>query len=110
VFDELENKYLSYFSKAEEVDEAKAYYKRMREKLISKAKKLRGTDFSNISGAIGENIEVGLFNDNSFGITAYDVGEQDETQLVGYAKTLCDELDIANNQISPMTHRQATAK
>lgn len=64
---------------------------------ISQGKKLKHVDYSNISGFIGENLEVAIINNSTMSVTMYDVGELDEKELLVYA----NEIESSINKFSP---------
>ena len=79
---------------------AEDFISNIRNSFISKGKKLKAGDYSNITGAIGENLEVAIQEQNTIALSIYDAGERSDAELVEYSKEIANKLKIQSNQIS----------
>lgn len=89
---------------------AEDFISNIRNSFISKGKKLKAVDYSNITGAIGENLEVAIQEQNTITLSIYDAGERSDAKLVEYSKEIANKLKIQSNQISVAPAQEGSIK
>ena len=86
------------------------FIEKIKDGFISKGKKLKASDYPNITGFIAENIEVVIQEENSISLSIFDTGESNDTELIKYANEIAKKLGIKQNQLSIMSGQEGSAK
>jgi glutathionylspermidine synthase len=107
VYEELRTRFLLEFSGD---PEARTFIDNLKSDFINKGKKLKASDYSNITGFIGENLEAVIQSNNTISLAVYDAGERNDTELVEYANDIAKKMGFAKNQLSISSNQVGSAK